>query len=131
MAQLILRLAEKYLKLTGGNLTGNLTVSGKNVVRSINGTNADSSGNVNISNSGMVSSNNISPGVYHSDYNIYAPSGGRWYVYGFVVDIVYGIGENPDHTYERDINDIYAGGSRIYTAVGNTKNSNIICIKVA
>ena len=39
---------EKYLPLTGGTLTGNLTVSGKNVVRSVNGTNADSSGNVSI-----------------------------------------------------------------------------------
>ena len=47
-------LAEKYLKLTGGNLTGNLTVSGKNVVRSINGTNADINGNVSISSSFLL-----------------------------------------------------------------------------
>lgn len=37
-----------YLPLTGGNLTGNLTVQNKNVVRSVNGVNADNAGNVNI-----------------------------------------------------------------------------------
>lgn len=34
------------LPLSGGDVTGNFTVQGKNVVRSVNGTNADASGNV-------------------------------------------------------------------------------------
>ena len=37
-----------YLKLSGGNITGNLTVQNKNVVRSVNGVNADVNGNVQI-----------------------------------------------------------------------------------
>ena len=37
-----------YLPLTGGNVTGNLTVQDKNVVRSVNGVNADANGNVNV-----------------------------------------------------------------------------------
>lgn len=37
-----------YLPLTGGNVTGNLTVQDKNVVRSVNGVNADVNGNVQI-----------------------------------------------------------------------------------
>lgn len=45
-----------YLPLSGGNVTGNLTVKGKNVVRSVNGTNADASGNVAIT----ISSNTVS-----------------------------------------------------------------------
>lgn len=36
------------LPLTGGSVTGNLTVQGKNVVRSVNGTAADTEGNVAI-----------------------------------------------------------------------------------
>lgn len=36
------------LPLSGGNVTGNLTVQGKNVLRSVNGTNADASGNANV-----------------------------------------------------------------------------------
>ena len=39
----------KFLPLSGGNVTGNLTVQSKNVVRSVNGTTADASGNVAIS----------------------------------------------------------------------------------
>ena len=35
-----------YLPLAGGNLTGNLTVQNKNVVRSVNGVNADAMGDV-------------------------------------------------------------------------------------
>lgn len=35
-----------YLPLAGGNITGNLTVQNKNVVRSVNGVNADENGNV-------------------------------------------------------------------------------------
>lgn len=37
------------LPLSGGNVTGNLTVQSKNVVRSVNGTTADANGNVAIS----------------------------------------------------------------------------------
>ena len=40
---------ENYLPLVGGNITGNLTVQNKNLVRSVNGVNADESGNVSIS----------------------------------------------------------------------------------
>ena len=39
----------KFLPLSGGDVTGNLTVQNKNVVRSVNGTKADSGGNVEIS----------------------------------------------------------------------------------
>jgi hypothetical protein len=35
-----------YLPLAGGNVTGNLSVQNKNVVRSVNGVNADAQGNV-------------------------------------------------------------------------------------
>lgn len=42
-------LTSTCLPLSGGNLTGNLTVQNKNVVRSVNGTIADSTGNVTIS----------------------------------------------------------------------------------
>lgn len=38
-----------YLPLTGGNVTGNLSVQNKNVVRSVNGVNADTQGNVTVS----------------------------------------------------------------------------------
>ena len=42
--------AEVQISSTGGiTIPGNATVGGKNVVRSVNGTNADASGNVNIS----------------------------------------------------------------------------------
>lgn len=44
------------LPLSGGNVTGNLTVQGKNVVRSLNGITADASGNVAISTSPTISS---------------------------------------------------------------------------
>ena len=37
-----------YLPLTGGNLTGNLTVQNKNVVRTINDVEADENGNINV-----------------------------------------------------------------------------------
>lgn len=37
------------LPLSGGNVTGNLTVQNKNVLRSVNGTSADANGNVTIS----------------------------------------------------------------------------------
>lgn len=37
-----------YLPLTGGNLTGNLTVQSKNVVRTINNVEADTNGNIDI-----------------------------------------------------------------------------------
>ena len=37
-----------YLPLTGGNLTGNLTVQNKNVVRTINDVEADANGNIDI-----------------------------------------------------------------------------------
>lgn len=40
-----------YLPLAGGNVTGNLSVQNKNVVRSVNGVDADESGNVTISSS--------------------------------------------------------------------------------
>ena len=46
----------KYLPVSGGAVTGNVTVQGKNVVRSVNGTSADASGNVTIS--GLVKSVN-------------------------------------------------------------------------
>lgn len=38
----------KFLPLSGGNVTGNLTVQSKHIVRSVNGVNADASGNVAI-----------------------------------------------------------------------------------
>ena len=37
-----------YLPLVGGNLTGNLTVQNKNVVRTINDVEADANGNINV-----------------------------------------------------------------------------------
>ena len=43
-----------YLPLAGGNLTGNLTVQNKNVVRSVNGVNADKNGNVQLGNLGVI-----------------------------------------------------------------------------
>lgn len=48
-AQIKSNLSGLFLELTGGNLTGNLTVQSKNVVRSVNNTQADANGNVNIS----------------------------------------------------------------------------------
>ena len=42
------------LPLSGGNLSGNLTVQSKNVVRSVNGTFADANGNVTISASKQI-----------------------------------------------------------------------------
>ena len=41
--------ANAALPKSGGNITGNLTVQSKNVVRSVNGANAGADGNVNIS----------------------------------------------------------------------------------
>jgi len=41
-----------YLPLAGGNVTGNLTVQNKNLVRSVNGVNADANGNVLLIESG-------------------------------------------------------------------------------
>lgn len=43
-----------YLPLAGGNITGNLTVQNKNVVRSVNGVNADKNGNVQLGNLGVI-----------------------------------------------------------------------------
>lgn len=43
-----------YLPLSGGNLTGNLTVQNKNVVRSINGVEANEIGNVQLGNLGVI-----------------------------------------------------------------------------
>lgn len=45
-----------YLPLAGGNITGNLTVQNKNVVRSVNDVNADASGNVTLSDTTPVGS---------------------------------------------------------------------------
>ena len=39
----------KFLPLVGGNVTGHLTIQNKNVVRSVNGADADVNGNVNVS----------------------------------------------------------------------------------
>lgn len=43
-----------YLPLAGGNLTGNLTVQNKNVVRSVNGVDANEIGNVQLGNIGGI-----------------------------------------------------------------------------
>lgn len=43
-----------YLPLAGGNVTGNLSVQNKNVVRSVNGVNADVQGNVHLDNVGAI-----------------------------------------------------------------------------
>ena len=45
---------EKYLPLAGGNVTGNLTVKNKHVVRSVDGAYADASGNVTVMPVGTV-----------------------------------------------------------------------------
>ena len=43
-----------YLPLAGGNITGNLTLQNKNVVRSVNGVEANEIGNVQLGNLGVI-----------------------------------------------------------------------------
>ena len=50
----IKNIKENYLPLAGGNLTGNLTVQNKNVVRSVNGVNANEIGNVQLGITGKI-----------------------------------------------------------------------------
>ena len=70
------------LPLSGGNLSGNLTVQDKNVVRSVNGTAADASGNVVITvgyHTGNATSiggaSTTKPAVVVTSYR----SGTQWY----------------------------------------------------
>lgn len=56
-------LTSTCLALSGGNLTGNLTVQSKNVVRSVNGSTADATGNVTLSITHPVTSVNGKTGA--------------------------------------------------------------------
>ena len=49
------------LPLSGGNVTGNLTVESKNVVRSVNGTSAGTDGNVTLSKADITDSLGYTP----------------------------------------------------------------------
>lgn len=55
----------RYLPLTGGNITGNLTVQSKHVVRSVNNFNADSKGNISIT---KVNASNNSDHATEADH---------------------------------------------------------------
>ena len=105
---------EKYLKLTGGNINGNLTISGKNVVRTINGTAADANGNVTLSLGGGAVEG------YYSERSGRLPNYGSWVV--IVQDIHYDSSSGTTGYYFEFINQ-YSGGTEI-------RNSHI-AIRVA
>ena len=66
------------LPLSGGNVTGNLTVQSKNVVRSVNGTAADASGNVTISIPAV-------PNAYVKASSMVKAGGYMWFSNGFLI----------------------------------------------
>ena len=89
-------ISPKYLPLTGGNITGNLTVSNKNVVRSVNGISADTNGNVAIDTtastvSGVAmfandaSNRTYSGGMYDSG-GVRLPNYGTWRYVSFAYE---------------------------------------------
>ena len=92
------------LPLSGGNVSGNLTVQGKNVVRSVNGTSADASGNVTltVSASGSSIGRDSTPISYSvaikKGYTV-AQAGLLWIS---CKDVNYGI-------------DVYSGNTKLFT----------------
>lgn len=76
-----------YLPLAGGNVTGNLTVQNKNVVRSVNGVNADAQGNVQ---TGFPSSSFITHDLPNDDTGgstfFTAPANGFIFINGLTND---------------------------------------------
>ena len=58
------------LPLGGGNVTGNLTVQSKNVVRSVNGTTADTDGNVTLTKQDIIDSLGYTPPTTNTEYTL-------------------------------------------------------------
>ena len=132
-----------YLSLHDGTNTNVLVVKpdgtfqwgGKNVIRSVNGTAADASGNVTVSSSTPTK---LTTGTCTiSSKKIYAPSGGTWFIFGYY-SYQYRLDDDAGTTYPTQsvfVCKQYAGGALIadlnksdYT---NHNVSLLMCLRVA
>ncbi len=132
-------LVNTCLPLSGGNLSGNLTVQDKNVVRSVNGTFADTSGNVTLNIDAPVTSVQGKTGdIYLAMYTnpdpvrySTAPSNGATTTYTMPVDgytdIIVKAGVSKDEKYVAGSNDdpsyyvtVVQGNTRMWVKVNGT-----------
>lgn len=114
---------------------GTFQWGGKNVIRSVNGTAADASGNVTVSSSTPTK---LTTGTCTiSSKKIYAPSGGTWFIFGYY-SYQYRLDDDAGTTYPTQsvfVCKQYAGGALIadlnksdYT---NHNVSLLMCLRVA
>lgn len=129
----ITNIKNNFLSTSGGNLTGNLTVLNKNVVRTVNSTSADTSGNLNLTINADSVNSIVIPGHLASivktggsgNYEARTPSfGSTWFCVGNVI---------VNNEVQVSVNKIVNSNSvicDISSVLGNITNQ-IICIRIS